>query len=129
MGHMKTDGSLYLMALGSATLRKRFEGLGSQLRRTLVGLLALVALLSIPHLIWPKIDVTMLNTQVSRYDDRLTLVSYDLTNGSCLDLKEPMIACDTKPCQRRENVRSRISKWARYRIRWCFSLATSRARR
>jgi hypothetical protein len=38
----------------------------------------------------------MVNTQMARYDGRLTLMSFDLENGSYLDLKDPDIACDMK---------------------------------
>jgi hypothetical protein len=38
----------------------------------------------------------MRNTQMGRYDGKLTLVSFDLENGSYLDLKDPEVACEMK---------------------------------
>jgi hypothetical protein len=85
-----------LIADWSAVLRKAFAGFWAKTRQALLGLLVLIALLSAPHLIWPRMDVKMVNTQMSRYDGRLTLVSFDLTNGSYLNLKDPEVACDMK---------------------------------
>ena len=84
----------------SAVLSDAFEGFWATTikaiwRLVLVGAF-LGAIFSAPHLIWPKMDMKILNTQISRYDDRLTLVSFDLTNDSYLDLKDPEIACDMK---------------------------------
>ena len=55
----------------------------------MLGLGSLAVILSIPHLVWPKMDVKMSNTEMSRYNGQLTLVSFDLENGSYLDLKDP----------------------------------------
>jgi hypothetical protein len=89
-----------LAADWAAVFRKAFggsfEGFGAKMMQAIFGLVFLVAILSIPHLVWPKIDIKMLNTQMSRYDDRLTLVSFDLENGSYLDLKDPEVSCDMK---------------------------------
>src|SRR6266851_3341965 len=85
-----------LIADWSAVFCKAFAGFWAKTRQALLGLLVLIALLSAPHLIWPRMDVKMVNTQMSRYDGRLTLVSFDLTNGSYLDLKDSEIACDMK---------------------------------
>jgi hypothetical protein len=60
------------------------------------GLVIIVLLFSIPHVIWPKMDVKMRNTEMGRYDGKLTLVSFDLENGSYLELKDPEVACDMK---------------------------------
>jgi hypothetical protein len=73
-----------------------FEGFWAKMVRAIFGLAFVVAIFSIPHFVWPKIDIKMLNTQMSRYDGRLTLVSFDLENGSYLDLKDPEVSCDMK---------------------------------
>ena len=75
---------------------KAIKGLFAKTMRVILGLICLVAAFSISHLIWPKMDIKMLNTEMSRYDGRLTLVSFDLENGSYLDLKDPEIACDMR---------------------------------
>jgi hypothetical protein len=90
------------MALGkaatgrTAVLRKAFAVFCAKMMKAVFGLVFVVAMFSIPHLVWPKIDIKMLNTQMSRYDGRLTLVSFDLENGSYLDLKDPEVSCDMK---------------------------------
>jgi hypothetical protein len=38
----------------------------------------------------------MSDTQISRDDGRLRLVSFHLANGAYLDLKDPEVACDMK---------------------------------
>lgn len=85
-----------LVADWSAALSKAFEGFWPKTVQTIFGLGFLAVIVSIPHLVWPKMDVKMLNTEMSRYDGRLTLVSFDLANGSYLDLKDPEIACEMK---------------------------------
>jgi hypothetical protein len=80
----------------SAVLSKVFEGFWAKAFQAVLSLAFLVAIFSAPHLIWPKMDVKMSNAQMSRYDGRLTLVSFDLANGSYLDLKDPEVACDMK---------------------------------
>jgi hypothetical protein len=77
-------------------LHKDFAGLWAKTSKAILWLVFLVAIFSAPHLIWPKMDVKMLNTQMSRYEGRFTLVSFDLTNGSYLDLKDPEVDCDMK---------------------------------
>jgi hypothetical protein len=89
-----------LVADWSAVLGKAFEGafedFWAKTMQAIFGLVVLITMFSIPHLVWPKIDIKMRNTQVSRFDGRLTLVSFDLENGSYLDLKDPKVACDMK---------------------------------
>ncbi|MGA2882566.1 MAG: hypothetical protein ABSG13_26730 [Bryobacteraceae bacterium] len=85
-----------LIADWSAVLGKAFEGFWAKALQAVLSLAFLVAIFSAPHLIWPKMDVKMSNTQMSRDDGRLTLVSFDLANASYLDLKDPEVACDMK---------------------------------
>jgi hypothetical protein len=85
-----------LVADWTTVLCKTFPGFWAKTMQAIFGLLVLVAIFSISHLVWPKIDIKLLNTQMSRYDGRLTLVSFDLENGSYLDLKDPEVACDMK---------------------------------
>jgi hypothetical protein len=80
----------------SAALGKAFAGFWARALQLLLSFALLAAIFSAPHLIWPKMDVTMSETQISRDDGRLRLVSFDLANGSYLDLKDPEIACDMK---------------------------------
>jgi hypothetical protein len=80
----------------SSVLHEAFEGFWAKTTKAILGLLFLVAIFSAPHLAWPKMDIKMLNIQMSRYDGQLTLVSFDLENGSYLDLKDPEVACDMK---------------------------------
>ncbi len=80
----------------TAVLCKAFAGFWAKTMQAILGFVILVAVLSIPHVVWSKIDIKMLNTQMSRFDGRLTLVSFDLENGSYLDLKDPEVTCDMK---------------------------------
>jgi hypothetical protein len=94
------------MALGSAlkalfrewaaTLSEAFPGFWAKLLQAIFALVFWVAIFYLPHLVWPKIDLKILNIQMSRYDGRLRLVSFDLDNESYLNLKDPEIACDMK---------------------------------
>lgn len=85
-----------LIADWSGVLGKTFKGFWAKALQAVISLTFLAAIFSAPHLIWPRIDVKMSDTQMSRYNGRLTLVSFDLVNGSYLDLKDPEVACDMK---------------------------------
>jgi len=76
-----------LIADWSRVLRKAFEGFWAKTVQLIFGLVLLVAIFSVPHLVWPRMNVKMSITQMGRYDGHLTLVGFDLENGSYLDLK------------------------------------------
>lgn len=64
--------------------------------RYIFGGIVVVVLLSIPHVIWPQMDVTMTGVETAQADGRLNVVQFELANGSYLDLKDPDIRCDMK---------------------------------
>jgi hypothetical protein len=85
-----------LVADWSAVLRKALMGFWAKAMQAMFGLLFVLAVVSVPRVVWPKMDVKMLNSQMGRYGGQLTLVSFDLANVWYLDLKDPEVACDMK---------------------------------
>jgi hypothetical protein len=72
------------------------KDVGSAIGKFVFAIIFVAVLLTIPHLIWPKIDVNTLSVQTDQSYGHLSLVQIELQNGSYLDYKDPVFECEMR---------------------------------
>lgn len=77
-------------------LKKIGSGVLGDLKKIGFWILVALVLLTLPHVIWPEMDVKMNSVRVGGTDTELVVDHFELDNQSLLDLKDPEVTCEMK---------------------------------